>query len=107
MKTIAQKFVRPAILGLTAVASLALAAAPAGAANTYVWDDVHGHVSIYGVPSANSIPTESVPNGTRFWMQCWIDNQGSRWFGGYDYRYGRWGYVQARYVSNQVSTPHC
>ena len=95
-------------LTLAATAGITAAAGPASAAiNTYVWNDVRGYVLMYPAPSEATNPRAYPDNGTKFDMRCWEDNGGFRWFWGQEFETGRWGYIRANWVYNQVSVNHC
>lgn len=93
---------------MSVVGSLILVAAlvtPAHAGgNTYVWNDYTGWVGGYGVPSTNANVWYWAKNGSRFWMRCWLDNQGQRWFLGNFKDYGP-VWVQARWTIDQKKVP--
>lgn len=87
--------------GLLGTASIASAQAP------YVWDDYSNSSPVYGLDSTDpGVTTEYWPNGTEFDMQCWIDNQGQRWFGGV-LPDGEYMYSPAIYVGSQITVPAC
>lgn len=95
-------------LAVAATGGAVATAAPASAAiNTYVWNDVRGYVLMYAVPSEATNPRAYPPNGTKFDMRCWQDQNGYRWFWGQEFHTGRWGYIRALWVYNQVPTPPC
>lgn len=102
---------RKSIVGL--VAALACSVGFLGAASTasaqapYVWDDYSNSSPVYGLDSTSPGTTvEYWPNGTEFDMQCWVDNQNQRWFGGV-LPNGEYMYSQAIYVGSQITVPAC
>lgn len=100
-------------MGLLMVAAMLLggtvAAQPAAAASTYVWStNGSSSVPMYFAPNTQYSNVKVwMPNGTRFNMDCWLDNAGHRWFFGQEFTQGAWGYVTAGPVRNQTRVPHC
>jgi hypothetical protein len=76
---------------------------------SYVWDDYSNCAPLYGAPSTEPgmVVQECAANGTGFAMDCWTDNDGERWFYGQIYDTGSWLYVQARWVSDQITIGAC
>ncbi|MFJ7775889.1 hypothetical protein [Streptomyces yangpuensis] len=91
------------------VAGAAAVQAPASAAGiSYVWqNDANGWVAIYSAPHTGTTPHHWSKSGTKFAMNCWLDNQGQRWFWGQIYDTGSWKYVRASQVRNQISVRAC
>lgn len=63
--------------------------------------------NVYLAPNTNSNPSHTVYKNTKFQMNCWLDNQGERWFYGQIFDNGAWVYVQAVKVTSQARVGHC
>lgn len=93
-------------------------AEPADAANPAVYRNAGNHwTPMYGLPGGyrgDVVRVWMAPH-ERFQMQCWLDvrygTTGNyytrRWFAGWAFGQGQWGYVHASYVYNQIRVPHC
>jgi uncharacterized protein YraI len=92
-------------LGMAGLTAL-MAAAPASAANTYLWDDYRSNTQVYYAPNTQYSSYFTVPNGERFVMHCWLDWAGHRWFYGQTWNHG-YGYVISTWVINQTRVPSC
>ena len=88
-------------------ASMFIGASPAQAGMPYVWNDYTGWVATYGVPNTTANVHHYARNGTKFSMNCWLDNQGRRWFLGTIYDTGSYVYVEARWVGSQWTVGRC
>ncbi|SFF35277.1 hypothetical protein SAMN05216251_11267 [Actinacidiphila alni] len=98
-----------AAAAVATIGVLALGAPAATAAgNTYVWDDGASSVPMYFAPNTSASNVKIwMPNGTRFTMNCWLDNAGHRWFYGQEFTHGYWGYVTSGPVRNQTAVGGC
>ena len=110
---ILSKFKQALAIGATSATLLLFATMPVSA-HTSLYRLDGGKIPMYYAPTDQIAVKVWSPNGTWFDMHCWVDFEWykgnywtNRWFWGQEYSGGYWGYVNASYVANQTTVPHC